>query len=576
MISSEKSALTASKALQKSGVEQSEYIKYPALLMAEKISKQEQLSALEIEQLHTFFSKPSDRSENKWLLRFQLAGGEEMESVVASHIALTSVDKATISLLIPSDVGIMVRALGHHKPEKILLAEIGELPALTLADELQTETVLESIAQSSSDIPLKAKWAIDTVTASGHERKVVWDSPEIHSLRRDLLENLQMMSIPYKDSFWIPENLLGIWPMKPEDEHCQASGSATHLCLDWGDKSTTFMMQGEQVNSVVVASVSKSNTILKDLLAELSTAEQRWLTQVDTAIQVAARATLEIVGRRYTSETGEGADLPPVLAAVTASEDINKKIDVKRLASGPLKNLLSEIERLTVLYKQTVVAIFQNFTDTTIDADEFLLNIEKGLIVLKKKMESWVDYIVGTPKGEEQVLENSTIVQAPEAIARDFSEVVGGAGSRTNANNPKPDDKNPGGRVALGAAGLLLLNKIFRSWGGEEIKGITTNQTSPRSDLFRDIADKVTKNVGAVDNAAGDNAVRTGFNITYEWKPNYYGTIKTVHHPDHKKFFGRKVEVAGEVTDEFDGQNISAQPGDHPLCKCGWDPIITV
>lgn len=511
---------------------------FPAGETINKIVSGISLEEADIERLRNFWDLTGMKDQH-WQLAYNLYGGDYLKE---QYINLE-----------PTKNTATITAVDSNGNE-ITLIDLGPSEAITSVETLTIDSVMDQISKTD---PIETFVRTQTITATldGYwTLNNVWDSKRLNEIKNDLETCLTEQKV-----FW--DNNKCLTAQQQLGKHLKTPEIVTAVDA----KQETVIVKLKSTVAGVetfynlkpvegITASDKPVTLTGDpftqwvylLLEQAKQVDQRFLTQIETAINSSITTALNKVGLQISKTTGEFRDLPADLVAIRAEKPdtlIGNSTTIDQLIKGPLADVETATSRLFIDYLQAhVLNAAQDLNITVNIADELAKNVGVKAAELRQQVETVLKWR----------LDNSSEVDEwvpPTSLTRDFINNISG-----NSNSYM----NP---FSLITASLVTVAAL--KWGKKK-----TDPTQLSSSLIgRNIL--VTRN----DRWAGwskpiadimlNPDIKPVIEYEYVWRGNYFGTIKTKHYPDHKKRFGLRTRKPEEEP---------IRPGDHRYCKCGWEP----
>ena len=543
-----------------------DYSQTPAAVLARKIQNREPLNELEVSKIREFHRRPHEATAS-WVMASQLYGGQPLLDQITAVPEKPEEPKATISVGLREDAQAILQKQSDYPCDRIELAEIGHPGVLSQLEKLQAKEVCETLSETLPPIGVDAKWQTEAITASGYETNVTFSHPDLYLLKHQLDATMNRYEVPYSDAKpWQPAVTAAMSPVEQEQIFAPFTAVADRIILDWGGEETVYYFTGSKVAAVTASDAPEptlDNVIGRTgrMLREL---DERWLTQIEAVVRMAVNQALEKVGRSIRKNAPEEfatvtASLAPTLVSVTAAMDVLEGINVNQLIAAPIDDAVTQAEELTAQHLQAVQALIGQQLALDINLrSRYTRELNRATQLLRNRLKDWIQWRLCTPQGEEKLENLSSVIDPPTTIVRDFAQVAGGdTTTKDDEGLFRPDNEgNVLPALAVGAVGAGILRRAFDFHKSGNSTQIALSEAPAIADT----------EVAALAALSPDDSVE--FIERYEWTPNYYGTIKTEHHPRHKPHFGDIVDDPRSVSGD--------RPGDHPHCRCGWNPIFNV
>jgi hypothetical protein len=458
--------------------------------------------------------------------------------------------------------------LRGYPTDMIQLASIGDLNGVSEMDIMQTAEAVRWVTEREEAVTAAPKWQSTTRTTVGYETRVKFAGHGLHRLRERLEHALESHAAPY-DSVtpWEPAMLTALTATDPEyDQPTSTACTVKALAVVAGDKIDTYPLNPAPAVTAAATNTNMVQTHLRKVLAQAVRLDERWLSQIEAIIEMAVNQAVEKIGRSIRNKqpdfvTASGQRSPKLLVMQADATDL-EGINIQQLIQPTVDDATRQLRSLTANHIDAIENLIGDGLAVDITPKEYAVQVDEAIKLLRNRLKDWIRYVACTPTGEDKIENAAQVLSAPTDLVRDFAQVAGGDTASKNDNGVYQPDNESNGRVGLaaGAIGIGLLKRAFNKRMGVTERGIVERLEPGRQlpsaldEAFKGLARRSTPPV---------------IGETYTWTPNYYGTIKTEHHPDHKPFFGT------EVSDSADN-DLGRRPGDHRHCKCGWDPSINL
>ena len=568
MIPNPQAAATAEQALAKLSekLTPAEIRQAPAAILARKIANRETLSAAELAPIEKFFELPEEENNNDvFSLANNLYGGRPMRHQMATAEPTIPKPKAVVYAELRPEAAQLLKQTETTKTDRIPLADLGHVIALTEMDKMQAEIACETLASQIPPVKVEARWRETEITASGHVTKVVYDMPDIYKLKHQLNKLFNKYGVPYSnENPWTPETVTAITAAGlPECIFSPFTTSITKIVLAWGDderKDWELTPQEETVTAAAAPSGKPIDLLMADTMDELQKLDERWLTALEAIVEMAVNQAIEKVGRVIKKTDQKFADVDPKFLVVTAEADIiPRNVNVDQLIKDPIDDAVKTVDS----YTRDHLAATQRLVGDKLNVDiktfkkRYNRQLTEAKRLLKSRLKGWIKWRIGTPAGQEKLEDANTLISAPTNIVRDYAQVAGDDEIITDEDNIiKPArTKNWIPALASGPVGIELITKSVETYKNGDSSQYKIRET-PGS-----LTPAQTATLAALTPLAA-----TAIKLKFKWQEEYYGKPRTKHNPKHEAKFGDIVDDPLTVR--------GAQPGDTAHCNCAFVPVM--